>query len=272
MRTTSRFMLFPVIAFTMGACADSPTESTTSVAPPSLSVVGEPGFVLLKKVGPLSSYTFSLSISEGLFSNGNPVTVSADSWTRIWEATSSAAGNDNLVVQEVLAPTMKVDSAYITPLVRLADGTLGELDNFKQVIIGTNQFEVPNVGWDRGAYVIVWNSAGRGAGGCTPGYWKQPHHYDSWVRYSPTQQFSSVFANAFRGMTLAQVAAQGGGGLKALGRHTVAALLNSTNSAVGFPLSTAQVIAQFNAAYSTGAYEGMKNQFASLNERNCYLN
>src|SRR5690349_17516151 len=54
MRTTYRsILLLPAIAFTAGACADSPTESATSIAPPSLSVVGEPGFVLLKKVGPL---------------------------------------------------------------------------------------------------------------------------------------------------------------------------------------------------------------------------
>src|SRR5215210_35264 len=29
--------------------------------------------------------------------------------------------------------------------------------------------------------------------GCTPGYWKQPQHFDSWVVYSPNQLFSSVF-------------------------------------------------------------------------------
>ena len=273
MRTSHRrWFALPAIALSMGACADTPTGSPAAVSGPSLNVVGEPGFVLLKKIGPLSSYTFDLSISQGAFSNGNPVTVDVGTWTRIWEATSAFAPNANLEVQEQLAPNMKVDSAWITPLARRADGTLGELDNFKQVIIGTNQFEVPNVGWDRGAYVTVWNSEGRGGEGCTPGYWKQPHHYDSWTGYTPTQLFSSVFANAFPDMTLAQVVGQGGGGIKALGRHTVAALLNAASPGVEYPLTTSQVISKFNAAYASGRYEATKNEFAALNERNCYLN
>ncbi len=63
-----------------------------------------------------------------------------------------------------------------------------------------------------------------GGEGCTPGYWKQSQHFDSWTGYSPSTQFSAVFENAFPGKTLLQVLEQGGGGLNALGRHTVAAL------------------------------------------------
>ena len=29
--------------------------------------------------------------------------------------------------------------------------------------------------------------------GCTPGYWKQPQHFDSWVNYSPNMLYSDVF-------------------------------------------------------------------------------
>jgi uncharacterized repeat protein (TIGR01451 family) len=103
--------------------------------------------------------------------------------------------------------------------------------------------------------------------GCTPGYWKQKQHFDSWNTYSPNQQFSSVFDNAFPGKTLQQVLAQGGGGLNALGRHTVAALLNA-DAGLNYPYTTAEVISQFNAAYpgSNASYELLKNQFASANE------
>ncbi|MDH3224417.1 MAG: hypothetical protein OEO23_11935, partial [Gemmatimonadota bacterium] len=68
-----------------------------------------------------------------------------------------------------------------------------------------------------------------GGEGCTPGYWKQPHHFDSWTGYDPEDLFSSAFEDAFPGMTLLEVLKQGGGGLKALGRHTVAALLNAAS-------------------------------------------
>jgi hypothetical protein len=275
MKVFHRLLVLPVITLIAAGCAENATAPARLAAPttqPSLTVVGAAGFVLMKKVGPLSSYTFDLSISQGTFSNGDPVTVAANEWTLIWEATNPVAPNANLEVQETLPANSQVDSVWITPLARLADGTLGELDNFKQVIIGTNQFEVPNVGWNRAAYVTVWNSEGRGGEGCTPGYWKQPHHYDSWTNYAPTQLFGAVFANAFPGMTLGKVVGQGGGGIKALGRHTVAALLNSASPNVDYPLTTAQVISKFNAAYASGSYEATKNEFAGLNERNCYLN
>jgi hypothetical protein len=109
-----------------------------------------------------------------------------------------------------------------------------------------------------------------GSQGCTPGYWKQSQHFGNWTGYSPNQQFSSVFENAFPGMTLLQVLSQGGGGLNALGRHTVAALLDAA-STIDYGLTPAQVIAQFNAVFPGGDYEGQKNLFQARNERDCPL-
>ena len=114
-----------------------------------------------------------------------------------------------------------------------------------------------------------------GGEGCTPGYWKQPQHFDSWADpYDPTDLFSDHFDDAFPGMTLRDVLATGGGGLEALGRHTVAALLNSANSGVSFEDSPGQVIAAFNGVFpgTTAQYTALKNQFAALNERLCPLN
>lgn len=108
--------------------------------------------------------------------------------------------------------------------------------------------------------------------GCTPGYWKQSHHFDSWVGYAPGTLFSAVFENAFPGKTLLQVLRQGGGGLNALGRHTVAALLNASSPGVNFDLTTAGVIAAFNAVFPGGDYEAQKDTFAGLNEQGCPLN
>ena len=108
--------------------------------------------------------------------------------------------------------------------------------------------------------------------GCTPGYWKQAQHFDSWEGYSPDQQFSSVFENAFPGMTLDEVLGQGGGGLNALGRHTVAALLNGASSDVAFYWDDAEVIAAFNSVFPGGNYNGLKNMFEEQNELGCPLN
>jgi hypothetical protein len=114
-----------------------------------------------------------------------------------------------------------------------------------------------------------------GGEGCTPGYWKQPHHFDSWTDpFDPTDLFSEHFEDAFPGMTLVEVLGNGGGGLNALGRHTVAALLNSASSGVSFEDSPAQVIAAFNGVFpgTEKQYEALKNRFAGLNQRLCPLN
>lgn len=114
-----------------------------------------------------------------------------------------------------------------------------------------------------------------GGQGCTPGYWKQPHHFDSWpAPLTPSQPFSSVFANAFPGKSLLSVLKQGGGGLNALGRHTVAALFNASSPGVSYDKLPEQVVQAFNAVFpgSSGSYEALKNQFERLNEQGCPLN
>lgn len=114
-----------------------------------------------------------------------------------------------------------------------------------------------------------------GGEGCTPGYWKQEQHFDSWRNpYDPNDSFNTYFENAFGDMTLLEVLKQGGGGLNALGRHTVAAMLNSASGGVDYAYSPAAVIASFDAVYpgTKGDYETLKNQFAGENERGCPLN
>ena len=114
-----------------------------------------------------------------------------------------------------------------------------------------------------------------GGEGCTPGYWKQSHHFDSWMGYAPTDLFSSVFDDAFPGETLVDVAWARGGGVNALGRHAVAALLNAAHSDIDYDLTEAQVIDAFNTAYATGDRRAMNEQkdiFDLLNNQGCELN
>jgi sugar (pentulose or hexulose) kinase len=77
--------------------------------------------------------------------------------------------------------------------------------------------------------------------------------------------------NAFPGKTMHAVLATGGGGLNALGRQIVSALLNSVALAPSYPLTPAQVIAAFQAAFASGDYETLKNQIEGFGE-NCPLN
>ncbi|MDX2183557.1 MAG: hypothetical protein SFW08_06175 [Gemmatimonadaceae bacterium] len=113
-----------------------------------------------------------------------------------------------------------------------------------------------------------------GGQGCTPGYWKQSQHFDSWTApYTPSTTFASVFGSTvFGNRTLLQVVSAGGGGTNALGRHAVAALLNAASGPVSYDLTTAAVISAFNTAVATRTVEQQKNVFAGFNEQGCPLN
>lgn len=115
----------------------------------------------------------------------------------------------------------------------------------------------------------------QGGDGCTPGYWKQDQHFDSYTApYTPETLFSDVFEDAFPGLTLLDVMWQGGGGLNALGRHTVAALLNAASPDVDYSLSVDQVIDGFNAVHpgSKSDYNDQKDVLEMYNELGCPLN
>jgi hypothetical protein len=109
--------------------------------------------------------------------------------------------------------------------------------------------------------------------GCTPGYWKHKHHFDSWVGYSPDDLYDVVFGvtSTFPAETLIEVLQQGGGEEKALGRHAVAALLNSTNPDVSYAHSNSEVTAIVQNAYATGQFKAAKKTLAAKNKLGCPL-
>ncbi|MCP4363518.1 MAG: DNRLRE domain-containing protein, partial [Chloroflexi bacterium] len=114
-----------------------------------------------------------------------------------------------------------------------------------------------------------------GGEGCTPGYWKQTQHFDSWPSpYTSDMLFATVFEDAFPDETMLDALQLKGGGLKALGRHTTAALLNATSPDVDYDLTAAEVIQMFNDVYpgSKSDYNALKNQFETFNELGCPLN
>ena len=87
-----------------------------------------------------------------------------------------------------------------------------------------------------------------GEEGCTPGYWKQEHHFDSWVDYSPGDSFNEVFgASLDPDLTLLEALEAKGPGSELL-RHSVAALLNAVDgSGVDYALDLDGVFAAFDA-------------------------
>jgi len=94
--------------------------------------------------------------------------------------------------------------------------------------------------------------------GCTPGYWK--NHPEAWTGFTTGQTLESVFdvpdSLGLDSVSLHSALSFGGGpgtlgASQILLRASVAALLNSASSGVDYPLTTAQVIAQVNAALAT---------------------
>ena len=112
-----------------------------------------------------------------------------------------------------------------------------------------------------------------GTQGCTPGYWK--NHLAAWgpTGFSPSADFDATFGvDLFDpNITLLAAVGQGGGGVKALGRHAVAALLSASHPDVGYPLTTAEVIAAVQGAAAGGNLEAVKNQLEANNELGCPL-
>jgi cysteine-rich repeat protein len=107
--------------------------------------------------------------------------------------------------------------------------------------------------------------------GCTPGFWKQPHHLQYWpAPYLPTDRVDTVFSvTSTSNPTLLTALSTGGGGEIAFLRHAVSALLNSAHNEVDYLYTTAQVIAMVQQAYLTGDFDTPHGLFAAQNELGC---
>jgi hypothetical protein len=113
-----------------------------------------------------------------------------------------------------------------------------------------------------------------GGQGCTPGFWKRPRHAVYWTApFTPATRFATVFGSTIFGtMTLEDVLEEGGGREKALGRHAVAALLNSVSPGVSYDLTSTQVRDEFLAALGDrDRVRTTKDRFERFNEQGCPL-
>lgn len=270
------------LVLALAACAGTETLPTSVRAGSAVDLVGDmhnnftltPGVVNVcaffgDDLGPSATFSASAPAGEDVYAGNfsiTPVPHCFEIWNASGEATVPVTGS-----------LVSVDAGWELERIVTAVGTgIGDptFDNLTGVSSAT--VNVSNV---TGGY--IWFKFQEvdipvGGQGCTPGYWRQEHHFDSWTApYTPTTPFSDVFANAFPGKTLHDVVRLGGGGLNALGRMSVAALLNAASADVNYDYTTAQIIAAFNAAFATGdkkQYEQQKDVFDFLNNQGCPLN
>lgn len=138
-----------------------------------------------------------------------------------------------------------------------------------------------------------------GGEGCTPGFWRQPHHYEFWTGVTPETLWFDVFdvpedngddsaggrggppAGAGGGgarstageiddeIELGDAVQLQGGGLNALARHAVAAYLNASSPDVDYDLTPEEVVELVNDAIESGDYNTAKDILEAFNEQGC---
>jgi len=121
--------------------------------------------------------------------------------------------------------------------------------------------------------------------GCSLGFWKQEQHFDFWEGAAPTELFSTYFGSSIEirlknkdgggttvDPTLLQALRAPGGGINALARQAVAALLNAASPDVYYPIELGMVISLVNGVLADPTeenIEGLKSVFELANEMAC---
>lgn len=274
MRSLGPVPVLTLVTFAVAACGTSPTSpidpagtSPAFVIAPLTSGGVTQGLVQVCKVG--TNATIDVSVNSGA-SAAHAVTdgscVTAYTILSLTNVTASEVPPTGTALDSILA-IRGISQSRSGPMV---------VDTVR--VTGTNTATVGPVYSEDGVTFVFFNHLipppppPQGGQGCTPGYWKQSQHFKSWVGYSPSTLFETVFGRDVPGNpTLLQALGANGGGIYALERHATAALLNSTTT-LNYGMTTAGVIAAFQAAFDSGDYETQKNAFAARNESGCPLN
>jgi hypothetical protein len=110
-----------------------------------------------------------------------------------------------------------------------------------------------------------------GGEGCTPGFWKNLTQHGEFWTLDPDAPVSSIFSaatGASGSQSLLEALQNGGGGIDALLRQAVAAVLSARAPAVDYPFTEAEIVALVNAAITGGdpdVIEDLKNQLDAAN-------
>jgi uncharacterized repeat protein (TIGR01451 family) len=202
---------------------------------------------------PLVNGTIEDSLTGNLLAAGNTAVVSSTCTASLPDPVGPPQGTCTIVTQRTVLAS---DPSQLC----------------NTVTVNYNPTGFPNNITDEATDCVVVKPP-RGGEGCTPGFWKQEHHFDSWVGFAPTDSFEAVFGVSVPGSpTLLDALNSGGGGINALMRHAVAALLNASNPDVDSDFTVAEVIALVQEAIETGDIERIKDILAAANEQGCPLN
>ena len=314
MRSIVRKLPVALAAAFLAACADAPT-STVRFSPslPSAHLIPIAAPLLeqlvLCKAGPVGTYTFDATATHPVLRN--PVTgvqnLTAATYTINVTVGSTIDVGGTIVPGACYNFTnalgnhnhMAVSGAQQTATVTVVETGIPAGIDFDHVLVyqrngatttptssttNSASAQIGGIGGVAalGASITFYNVVEPppppppGLEGCTPGYWKQDQHFDSWTApYDPSDDFDATFGvNLFStNITLLQALELNGGkgGLNQLARAAVAALLNAASSGVDSPQTIAQVIAAVQGA-TPATYESVKNTFATNNELGCPLN
>lgn len=117
--------------------------------------------------------------------------------------------------------------------------------------------------------------------GCTPGYWKQTQHFDSWEEATPDRLLAHPDPTAWSfkptgdradDTFLDALNYQGGPGAagaeQILLRAAVAGWLNAAHETVGYPIRRHEIVTQVNAAIKSGDRQRMLQLAAYLDGLN----
>jgi hypothetical protein len=110
--------------------------------------------------------------------------------------------------------------------------------------------------------------------GCSPGFWKQEHHFAFWPAAYPRE---GVVAEVFvmtppeAAPTLLEALEEGGGGVSPFLRQAVAALLNAAHEDIDYAYTVDEVLALVLSAFKTDSFDAVKDMFEAANESGCPL-
>jgi hypothetical protein len=272
-------------ALLLAACADSSTTAPSLMHPTAgsqaITIIGgltppagtDWGQVRLCKTGSATgTFTYQVSVDGGA---PFAVDIDAGSCEIIYDSPAGGGVTETIsIVEDDPAPSVltDIDIERFIP-----DGYVVPGNPSATFDVPTRTATAP-INSDLVVTVTFENTFTPPTGneGCTPGYWKQEHHFDSWpAAYDPSDSFNAVFGigtNWFpNSFTLLDALSAGGGGIRALARHAVAALLNAESGF--YPLTPGDVIDAVQDAYNgTGDIEDTKNDFEDNNELGCPLN
>ncbi len=271
------------------ACSDHPTTTPARPAIGGLVKTDQPpgytGYVALCKIGPVSTTPYTVHVSTAT-SGGQfflttltgdfPLTVAEGQAECKGGAFTMALFTYGSSVHLVLDETSLPAGTEVVGWQLFTDQTTPVLITSQS----GSEFDyniLPNTGYK----LVLTNRTKVMGKGCTPGYWKQEQHFDSWPdAYHTSDHISAYFTPSygFGSNTLLEALSFSGGpgvdgGAKILLRASVAALLNS--AALTYPESSADVIAMVNEALASGDRATMLSVASLLdgyNNLGCPLN